>query len=154
MAFKMKLGVWTPLSYDSEDGFYSATTNMLDVAAQNLKTLFLTNPGERTYHPNFGIGVAQYIFEMDTQSLRTSMATRISEQVSRYLPYVEIINILYGSEPDKHILSVTVEYAVVTGASVSEKQEVGFEGKDGSVVTSASRGGKDANASRARPSSI
>ena len=104
MAFKMKLGVWTPLSYDSEDGFYSATTNMLDVAAQNLKTLFLTNPGERTYHPNFGIGVAQYIFEMDTQSLRTSMATRISEQVSRYLPYVEIINILYGYF--NHIVSV------------------------------------------------
>ena len=152
MAFKMKLGIWTPVSYDSESGFYSATSNMLDVAAQNLKTLFLTIPGERVYVPNFGIGIEQYIFEMDTQSLRTSMSARISEQISRYLPYVKIINILYGSESDKHILSVTVEYAVVTGASVSDKQEAGFEGRDGSVATSSSRKGKDSHASDAKSS--
>jgi len=154
MAFKMKLGIWTPVSYDSESGFYSATSSMLEVAAQNLKVLFLTIPGERIYHPRFGIGIEKYIFEMDTQSLRTSMTARISEQISRYLPYVKIINILYGSEPDKHALSVSLEYVVVTGASVSDKQEVGFEGKDGSVVANARNGGKDNHASKAEPSHI
>jgi len=152
MAFKMKLGVWTPVSYDSESGFYSATSSMLEVAAQNLKVLFLTIPGERIYMPKFGIGIEQYIFEMDTQPLRSSMTARISEQISRYMPYVKIINILYRSEPDAHALSVSLEYVVVTGASVSDKQEVGFEGKDGSVATSASRAAKDNYASSPRPS--
>jgi hypothetical protein len=47
-----------PFVYNKEDGPYALNKNMLDVVKQNLKTLILTDRGERIMLPEFGVGDA------------------------------------------------------------------------------------------------
>ena len=96
-----RLSVKTPLGYDEADGPYTACHNMKEVAYQNLKSLALTNPGERIFEPNFGIGLRRRLFEHDTTTLRTELRSRINQQIR-------------------------LTYAIVAGASKSNKQEIVF----------------------------
>ena len=51
-----------PLKLNNGDGF-ALTQTYQDVARQNLKTLILTNPGERIMNPYFGVGLKRRLFD-------------------------------------------------------------------------------------------
>jgi len=122
-----RLSVKTPLGYDETDGPYTACHNMKEVAYQNLKSLALTNPGERIFEPDFGIGLRSRLFEHDTTSLRTELRQRIAQQVAAYIPYVHILGIEFTAQNDANsTLGIRLTYAIVTGASKSGKQEIVF----------------------------
>jgi phage baseplate assembly protein W len=61
------------------------------MAKQNLKMVVLTEPGERIMMPTFGVGVKRKLFENEQQFY--SIRQKIIEQVSKYLPYISIIDI-------------------------------------------------------------
>tara|TARA_R110002110_G_scaffold54951_10_gene157158 strand:+ start:2733 stop:3233 length:501 start_codon:yes stop_codon:yes gene_type:complete len=122
-----RLSVKTPLLYDDTDGPYQACHNMEEVAFQNLKSLALTNPGERIWEPNFGMGLRKKLFEHDTQSLRTSLRSTIKQQIAAYLPYIKLLGVNFSSKDDPGAtLGISLSYAIVTGASKSEKQQIVF----------------------------
>ena len=74
------------------------------LALQNLKMLILTIPGERMMDVDFGVGLVTYLFEMNEPSVRAEISSKIYEQVSIYLPYIEILDISYNSvAEDKYI---------------------------------------------------
>ena len=82
------------------------------------KNLLLTIPGERVMDAEFGVGLKQYLFELDNESLRGRIRGRIGQQVQRYLPYIRLIDISFDSqgtnaEIDRNFLSVVVEYEIV-----------------------------------------
>jgi len=81
-----------PLQPDSVDGFYKLNKTLGDVAKQNMKTIVLTAPGERIMHPDFGVGARNYLFDTSANAYQ-SLNAKIIEQVRRYLPFVEIINV-------------------------------------------------------------
>ena len=54
-----------PLSLDPRDGFL-LTKSLPEVVAQNLRMLILTSPGERVMIPAFGVGLYNYLFELNT----------------------------------------------------------------------------------------
>ena len=56
------LSVALPLQVDDSDGFVM-NKSIGAVVKQNLKMLILTIPGERVMEPNFGAGIARYLFE-------------------------------------------------------------------------------------------
>jgi len=122
-----RLSVKTPLLYDDVDGPYQACHNMEEVAFQNLKSLALTNPGERIWEPNFGMGLRKKLFEHDTSSLRTSLRATIKQQIAAYLPYIKLLGVQFSSKGDvNQTLGIRLSYAIVTGASRSEKQQIVF----------------------------
>ena len=45
------------------DGGYSLLQNYKQMAAQNLKMIVLTSPGERVMDTSFGVGVRNFLFE-------------------------------------------------------------------------------------------
>jgi len=107
-----------PLKIDLKDGF-SLTQTYYEVAKQNLKTLILTNPGERIMDRSFGVGIKKQLFEQNTEVTKDRITSSIREQVSRYLPYINIDNIIYnenlGPNPDQDVfnsLSVRIIYSV------------------------------------------
>jgi len=86
-----------PLNIDQIDG-YALTKNFKQVAAQNLKMLVLTNPGERIMIPEFGVGIKTYLFENATQTTFDVIEENIRQQARVYLPYIIIDRIIFLSE--------------------------------------------------------
>ena len=95
------LSVALPLRIDARDGAYGLNKNLLQVAAQNLKMVILTAPGERIMFPNFGVGARNFLFEQSTSDTRSILSQRIFQQVGQYLPYIKIIDLQISSPADQ-----------------------------------------------------
>lgn len=108
-----------PLIYNKEDGPFSLNKNMLDVVKQNLKTLILTDKGERIMIPNFGVGLRKFLFENMDSSINIQIEQEIMEQVNRYMPFVNVKRVVVLEDPTNlNKLYVSVDFAVpALGAS-------------------------------------
>jgi|TARA_R110002012_G_scaffold315995_2_gene530480 phage baseplate assembly protein W len=94
------LSVSLPLRIDPIDGAYGLNKRVSEVASQNLKMIILTSPGERIMYPEFGVGVKQFLFEQNTPGTISAISGRIRQQVSRYAPYIKILDLTVQSPTD------------------------------------------------------
>lgn len=111
------LGPALPLRRNKETG-YKLINNYKDLVKQNLKNLLFTIPGERIMDPNFGVGLLGFLFEQDTPFLYDKIISNIKSQIKKYLPYIEIKNVIFNSfatdvNMDQNTLSIVVEYQIV-----------------------------------------
>jgi phage baseplate assembly protein W len=81
-----------------------------ELAKQNLKMLIMTNPGERVMDVDFGVGASSYLFEMNDLSVQSEIASKIEDQVERYLPYITIESIEFEGEEEK--LYMQIKFAI------------------------------------------
>lgn len=86
-------GIKLPFQYDPSDGPYTTTKTIKDTISQNLRTLFLTNPGERIMNSDFGIGIKKYLFENITPELLDRMEEKIHTQIRKYVKGIQVLNI-------------------------------------------------------------
>ena len=87
-----------PITKDSQDG-YALTKTYLDSTRQNLKNLLLTVPGERMMDPGFGVGMKTFLFEEHSAVTYGLILSKIANQVSIYMPFVEIEKVdFYGPD--------------------------------------------------------
>jgi len=107
-----------PLSTNPSDGTYSLTKGLNENVQQNLKLLILTCPGERIMMPKFGVGLKKFLFEQNDIEVRRAIHGRIVSQVRRYMPFVEIIQVLVTDESTEagtsktNFIKVSVHYRV------------------------------------------
>ena len=118
------IGVRTPL-----DGPVSGAHTLKSAASQNIKTLLLTNPGERTSDGNFGVGIKKYLFEQDMPTIRADLKTRIASQINIYIPFVRLLGVEFSPQDDFNVLGIRIIYSIVpagrdTGGSESEAHSV------------------------------
>ena len=104
-----------PLMLDPTDG-YRLNRTLKEVVKQNIKMLILTSPGERIMRPTFGVGLYNFLFELNTQMVRADINSRIRNQIKIYMPFVVIRSIEFspeeGSDVDKNVLSLVLNYSV------------------------------------------
>ena len=104
-----------PLQKDPRDGF-RLTRTLKEVTSQNLTMLVMTSPGERIMEPTFGVGIYNFLFELETDSTRMKIRDRINEQVNKYMPFVEITGISFspteGPEYGPNSLGIVIKYAI------------------------------------------
>lgn len=81
-----------PLSIGQEGDFESIKTYE-DLVRQNLKNLLLTIPGERPMDSFFGAGVQTILFQPSVGDVYGDLETSISEQVQKYMPFLELLEI-------------------------------------------------------------
>lgn len=82
-------------------GWLGATETELDAVAANLKSLLLTNWGERVGHYSFGCNLIEFLFEnAGPAELKERIADRIISQTKRWLPFVQIdvLNVIFPDE--------------------------------------------------------
>ena len=110
-----------PFRRHAVDG-YSMNKNLLDAVKQNLKHLILTAPGERMMDPDFGVGIRNYLFEMNSENTQADISAKIYEQVEKYMPFIDLENIIFpafrGAEDevldvDKNQLNIRTEFEVL-----------------------------------------
>lgn len=111
------LNLYLPLVYDKQDGPYKTTKTLKQAVAQNLRLLFLTNPGERIMDLYFGIGIRKFLFENISTDTISRLKERIRTQILKYLPYITIFGISV-TQPKDNYLHVKMDYSI---QGISEK---------------------------------
>lgn len=86
-----------PLKANSR-GFPNSHRSFQGAIKEDLKILVLTKRGERLMHPDMGTKIAAHgsvMFEnVDTKEIRELLLEDIKETVTKYLPAVEIVNLV------------------------------------------------------------
>ena len=102
-----------PLVYSQTDGPYQLNKTLKQTIQQNLKMLILTSPGERIMIPEFGVGLFNFLFENISTNTFSSVAQRIKEQVSFYIPSINLEEInFYTSDDDTSLQFNEVRVAI------------------------------------------
>ena len=115
------LSVALPLNVNTTDGAYSLNKDIAAMAAQNLKMVILTNPGERIMIPEFGAGIRRFLFEPATNDTVDIVKDAIQKQVAKYLPYIDLLQLnVFVSETDAASLIVSIKYSVPAANLVSD----------------------------------
>ena len=86
-----------PLLISESEGPYDLLQTIKEVAAQNLKMVIFTAPGERIMDINFGVGIRRYLFRQNVSQTHDALTSRIREQVAIYLPYIKIMDLQVDS---------------------------------------------------------
>ena len=135
-AYTVKL----PLNPNGPEGYYNIT-QLAELTKQNFRNLLLTSPGERPMLMNFGVGLRDFLFELNTIELHSAIKTRIREQVNKYMSYIEIGDIeiddpeSFGDRPAEiFTLNIYLNYYIKPLGQIDE-MELSI-GKTPSVVRS------------------
>ena len=78
---------------EGSEGYFSSTKTTIDSIKNNIRSLLLTNVGERLMQPTLGLNLKQYLFEPVTQDLKDTMSAEISDKFNFWLPFVNIKNL-------------------------------------------------------------
>ena len=90
---------------------------------QNMKMLLLTRKGEYVFDPNFGVGLANYLFENDATISIPLIEGEIRNQSATYMPYVQIDGVNIQIDSDNQILRTQIRFRY-NGLSIPELFEV------------------------------
>jgi phage baseplate assembly protein W len=101
-----------PLGTNSVQIGYALNTTIEEAVKQNLKTLLLTNPGEKTFDSKFGVGLKRYLFRQSSPLLVSEITERINEQVRRYMTFLLIRNIQIKRDDDNNALFIGITYFI------------------------------------------
>ena len=98
----MSIGFTLPFTRSSGSiGYFQATTEEVDAVRQNLKSLLLTNWGERVMQYYFGCNLIEFLFtNQRDEELKAKIADRIIDQVSRWMPFltIDVLTIQFSTE--------------------------------------------------------
>jgi phage baseplate assembly protein W len=99
------IGVAFPLN---ETNMFTGTPTTKEQVKTNLLNLLLTKKGERVNHPNFGLGLQEYIFENEINEEVVFEA--IFHQVQFYIPEITLIDTNIELISDTHTLTIKLVY--------------------------------------------
>ena len=111
------IGPQLPLNRSLSAGCYSLITSYKEEVKQNFMNLLLTSPGEKMMNIDFGVGLRNFLFEPKVQAI-PALRQRITGQVRKYLPYLQINNITFDSgkntavSMDSPVLSIQIDYSI------------------------------------------
>ena len=108
-----------PITKDPQDG-YRLNKSYIDMVKQNVKMLVLTAPGERIMDPLFGVGLRNYLFRLNNSEVRNEIRAKITQQIGKYLPFIEIKEIeINDSDINQNVLHIKMNYRIVPLDTIS-----------------------------------
>ena len=104
-----------PLQLDTSDG-YALNKTYAEMVGQNLKMLILTAPGERIMDPEYGVGIRNYLFEMNVAQTYDEIDSRVTQQVNKYMPFLDVRTVILGPDDiengNPNFMKVQIEYYI------------------------------------------
>ena len=113
-----------PLVYNLDDGPFELNKTTKETIAQNLKNLLLTAPGERVMDVNFGVGIRNFLFEGITPEIYQRISTGIRQQINRYMPFVELVNLNFLTNEDNPTINANTIVTVIVYAVPALEEQV------------------------------
>lgn len=98
----MPIGLTLPFAQTTSSlGYLAFSTKEIEAAYYNLKSLLLTNWGERPNHFYLGCNLIEYLFEPSDDEVIEKIKTRIESQVQTWLPYIDLQDVEITFPADK-----------------------------------------------------
>lgn len=86
-----------------------------DAVAQSLRTLLLTEPGERVGRPTYGVGLRRFLFAPNNVTTRALIQQAITDAVARDEPRVKLDRVDVIPDPSEPtLLRIRVRYSLAT----------------------------------------
>jgi phage baseplate assembly protein W len=127
----MPIGFTLPFSKSTGSiGYFETTEGEVAAVREDLKSLLLTNWGERVNHYFLGCNFKEFLFEtLHADELKSRMADRVTNQVETWLPFVVVQNLnILLSEDDPNVpengVKVNIEFGLVSKPDLSSRLEV------------------------------
>lgn len=102
-----------PLKIGNRDTF-EIYDNLESQVAFFLKNLLLTSPGEKISDPDYGVGLRSFLFEQNISSTSSRIESKISSQISIYMPYLSVEDIQISADDvdmDNNSLNIKIAYS-------------------------------------------
>ena len=87
---------------------FRGTQTIKEQIKTNLINLLLTEPGERLFTPNYGVGLKKLLFEPNIN--KENINSKINQQINFYIPEISLINSKINFIEDEHKLYITISY--------------------------------------------
>ena len=78
---------------DGVEGYFKSTETTIESVKNNIRSLLLTNSGERLMQPTIGMNFKKYLFEQFTEDLQDKVKSEILDKFNFWLPFVNITNV-------------------------------------------------------------
>ena len=103
------IGVGFPLDRES---IVEGNTNVKDQLKSDLLMLLLTDPGERVFLLDYGVGLKKLLFEPNGENITETLKTMINKKLSKFLPQISILSTQTNSnlEEDPHSVSINIQF--------------------------------------------
>lgn len=123
----MPIGFTFPFAQSTGSvGYFETTATELGAIKENIKSLLLTNWGERVMHYYFGCNLREFIFtNLSSPDLKAQIASRIMDQVQKWLPYLVIDTLMITLSQDDptipdHSIAVTIGFKLTGRPDASD----------------------------------
>lgn len=115
------IGVSLPFN---QPAVFGSTYLTKDAIRNNLINYVLTNPGERLFDPNYGLGLKNYIFEQITNDSIDSLSFKIQTDINQYFPSIQAkINII--PDNDFNTINIYINYSIIN-TGITDTIEINF----------------------------
>ena len=120
------VAVGVPFPFNAEGVFYSTYTTKEQVKS-NLLNVLLTEPGERLFNPNFGVGIRKLLFEQNIN--KESLEDKIRMQINIYIPEINLVSVVADKAPHSHVLFIKITYSLLSNNQLDTIQ-LNFNSQD------------------------
>lgn len=98
-----------------------------EAVEQAIRTLLLTEPGERLRRPDYGVGLRRWLFSANTLELRTQIARAIEEALALHEPRIRLLEVEVASDPQQPtVLTIAIDYDIraLPGPAISSFRSI------------------------------
>jgi phage baseplate assembly protein W len=84
-----------------------------EAVEQAIRSLLLTEPGERLRRPDYGVGLRRWLFANNTLELRTQIARAIEDSLTRDEPRIRLQAVEVNSDSSQPtVLTIAIAYEI------------------------------------------
>ena len=113
---------------DGPEGFFYSTKTTLEAIKNNIRSLLLTNNGERLFQPTLGLNLRKYLFEQMDDDAKGKMKAEIVDKFKFWLPFVEIndlrVSMSRQDDVGKNQMNIKVIYKVLKNTNALQSVTV------------------------------
>ena len=107
-----KLGTGLRFPLVTGDGF--GWISGAGAVEQSIRTILLTEPGERIARPNFGVGLRRYLFAPNSLELRTQIRAAVTDALVRDEARIRVESVAVNTDPrEATVLSIAIRYEIL-----------------------------------------
>lgn len=110
---------WYGINFPFSGGVQNVFSRQIGIRLikNDIQQLIFTNPGERVYRPDYGVGIRTYLYEqLDNDSL-IILEGRIRGQIGIYEPRVSIEQLTMNPQHDLNRLNILMVFSLIQSPS-------------------------------------
>jgi len=92
---------WPLLPLPEASGELAYPADLDGSVRQAIRVILMTRPGELMFHPDFGVGLDQFLNDLDSLGLRRTLHDRIHENLARWEPRIDVDRVDVSDVPEQ-----------------------------------------------------